>query len=314
MQKRCNWYVPAVATPLRLAVTLPVAGQLVGSDLPRLVEVAAQCDRAGVDTVVLVDHVVMGERFDRYQWGPFNFVQGAPWAEPLMLAAAIAAATTRVRIATGILIAGLRPATLLAKTVATLDVLAGGRFDLGVGVGWQPEEYESMGLEFSRRGQILDDTIAACLALWAPGPASFSSPTVQFDRIWCDPKPVQPGGPPVWFAGTLGGRNLSCIVRLGRGWIPIMGATPHDVTIGSKKLRELFVDAHRDPAELQVRAGATLIRAERGFDTVASVAASMELHDAGATEVNFPMSAFVRDAADVEHWLDELIAAWKAPS
>ena len=129
-----------------------------------------------------------------------------------------------------------------------------------------------------------------------------------------DPKPVQPGGPPVWFAGTLGGRNLSRIVRLGRGWIPIMGATPHDVTIGSKKLRELFVDAHRDPAELQVRAGATLIRAERGFDTVASVAASMELHDAGATEVNFPMSAFVRDAADVEHWLDELIAAWKAPS
>lgn len=296
----------------RLAVTLPVAGQMVGSDLRSLVAIAAQCDRAGVDTVVLVDHVVMGEAFDQYLWGPFNFPNGSPWAEPLTLGAAIAGATDRVRIATGILIAGLRPATLLAKTVATLDVLAGGRFDLGVGVGWQPAEYESMGLDFAHRGQLLDDTIGACLALWTQSPASFVSPSIAFDRLWCDPKPIQPGGPPVWFAGTLGPRNVRRISELGHGWIPIMGATDSDVRDGIRLLREQFERAGRDTAELRVRAAAALVKGARGFDLAASVRATRERACDGTTEINVPMSAFVREAADVPRWLDELVTAWDA--
>lgn len=295
---------------MRLAITLPVAGQMVGTDLRALVEIAAQCDRAGVDTIVLVDHVVMGERFDRYLWGPFNFAQGAPWSEPLTLAASIAMATTQARIATGILIAGLRPAALLAKTVATLDHLCGGRFDLGVGVGWQPEEYEAVGLDFARRGQILDDTIGACRALWAPGPASFISPTIELERIWCDPKPVQPGGPPVWFSGTLGRRNVNRVVELGSGWIPIMGATPSDVRDGVELLRNGLTAAGRDPLELRVRAGATLVRGDRGFDLDASVAATTELAASGVTEANFPMSAFVRDVDGVARWVEELVDRW----
>jgi probable F420-dependent oxidoreductase len=299
-----------VITPPRLAVTLPVAGQVVGTDLPGLVDIARQCEVAGVDTVVLVDHVVMGERFDRYAWGPFRFEQGAPWAEPLTLASAIAGTTATVRIATGILIAGLRPAPLLAKTVATLDRIAGGRFDLGVGVGWQPEEYESMGLDFTRRGDILDDTIGACLALWTQSPASFTSSTVTFDRIWCDPKPLQPGGPPVWFSGTLGPRNVRRIVEFGHGWIPIMGATVDDVHVGARLLRKRFAEAGRDPGELHIRGGAPLARTEQGFDVQATVACTRELVDAGATEVNFPMSAFVRETTDVGPWLAELTTAW----
>lgn len=283
---------------------------MVGAELGQLVDIAAQCDEAGVHTIVVVDHVVMGERFDRYAWGPFNFAQGAPWAEPLTLATAIIGATHHARVATGILIAGLRPATLLAKTVATLDVIAGGRFDLGVGVGWQPEEYESMGLDFSRRGQILDDTIGACQALWTQSPASFASPTINFDRIWCDPKPAQPGGPPVWFSGTLGTRNVHRIVHLGCGWIPIMGASVDDVRSGVQMLRERFEVAGRDPGELRVRAAAPLVRAERGFDLAASVAAAREVAAAGATDVIVPMSAFVRETSNVRQWLDDLVGLW----
>src|SRR3546814_3376888 len=78
----------------------------------------------------------------------------------------------------------------------------------------------------------LDDTMAACQALWAPGSASFDSPTVSFQDIWCEPKPVQPGGPPILFSGTLTGRNLRRIERLGSGWLPIMNATMADIEAG----------------------------------------------------------------------------------
>ena len=70
--------------------------------------------------------------------------------------------TERVRLATGILLAALRRPVVLAKTAATLDVLSGGRLDLGVGVGWQREEYEAAGLDFDRRGRLLDDTLEVC--------------------------------------------------------------------------------------------------------------------------------------------------------
>src|SRR3546814_20459729 len=137
----------------------------------------------------------------------------------------MASATTDIRMSTGILIAPLRPAAGLAKALATLDVQWRGRVEFGVGTGWQEEEFTAQGMDFARRGELLDDTMAACQALWAPGSASFDSPTVSFQDIWCEPKPVQPGGPPILFSGTLTGRNLRRIERPGSGWLPIMNAT-----------------------------------------------------------------------------------------
>src|SRR5207249_4534477 len=185
-------------------------------------------DEAGVDQVVLPDHVVMGARTDRYPYGTFPYDADAPWIEPLTTLAAMASATTRVRLGTGILIAPLRPAVLLAKTIATLDVLSGGRVDLGVGVGWQREEYEALGVPFAGRWQRLDDTLGACRALWQDAPASFSSPTVAFDDIWCAPRPVQ-ARVPVWFGAkaseTLAGR----IAAVGDGWYPLGNLSPDDL-------------------------------------------------------------------------------------
>ena len=191
--------------------------------------------RAGVDRVVVVDHVVMGPNTDAYNWGKFPTPPDAPWLEPMTVLAAMAAATTRVRLATGILIAPLRPAVLLAKQAATLDVLSQGRLDLGVGTGWQREEYDAEGLDFAARGQLLTDTLAACKALWRDTPAAIDTPSLSFTDVYCDPKPRQPDGVPLWIAGTLHARNLDRLVRYGDAWIPIMGETVEGIAAGAKR-------------------------------------------------------------------------------
>jgi probable F420-dependent oxidoreductase len=250
-----------------------------------LIDLARQAEAAGVDGVVVVDHVVMGRNTQEYAWGTFPQPPEGPWLEPLTVLAAMGAVTERLRLATGILIAPLRPAALLAKTAATLDQVTGGRIDLGVGVGWQREEFDAVGLDFARRGQLLTDTIAACRALWNDVPASFSSETVSFDDTFCTPLPVQ-DPLPIWFSGVLHPRNVDRIVRLGDGWIPIMGATVDDVRRGVALLREQLDAAGRDPAALQVRAPVVVARGDDGkVDLDATMASVPDLVAAGATEV-----------------------------
>ena len=134
----------------------------------------------------------------------------------------MAAVTERVRFSTKILIAPLRPAAVLAKTLATMDVLSQGRLEVGVGTGWQREEYEAAGVPWNRSGaERLTDTIAACKALWRDSPASFRSATVNFDDIWCEPKPC-----PARRHSHLGGRRAPCQ----QSW-PVSSSTP---TAGSR--------------------------------------------------------------------------------
>ena len=143
-------------TAPQLSIGLANYGSTFGAgEWRRLVDLGRAADDAGVDRIVVVDHVVMGEHTENYAWGKFPVPPDAPWFEPLTMLTAIAAVTARVRLATGILIVPLRPAALLAKQVATLDQLSGGRVDLGVGTGWQREEYDAQGLPFERRGQLL---------------------------------------------------------------------------------------------------------------------------------------------------------------
>jgi probable F420-dependent oxidoreductase len=264
----------------------------------RFVDLGRAADDARIDRIVLVDHVVMGPHPENYLWGKFPVPPDAPWLEPLTMLAAIAAVTTRVRLATGILIAPLRPPAFLAKQVATLDQLSGGRVDLGVGTGWQREEYDAQGISFENRGQLLDDAIAACRVLWRDTPASFESPTLSFDDIYCEPKPVQSGGVPIWVAGTLHARNLARVVDHGNGWIPIMGETVEGIAEGARRIRDAFAAAGRDPLALQVRAPLRIAPDADGRpDLAASMASVPELVDAGATDVIVTLRAFARDAA-----------------
>ena len=111
--------------------------------------------------------------------------------------------TTRVRLGTNILLAALRRPVVLAKTAATLDVLSGGRLDLGVGVGWQREEYEAAGLDFDAAGRLLDHTLEVCQTLWREQRASFDADRSSASRrsTRCRSR-VQPGGVPIWVSGT----------------------------------------------------------------------------------------------------------------
>jgi len=264
----------------------------------RFLDLGRAAEAAGIDRVVVVDHVVMGPHTENYVWGTFPVPPEAPWLEPLTVLTAVAAVTERVRLATGILIAPLRPAAFLAKQVATLDQLSEGRVDLGVGTGWQREEYDAQGLDFERRGQLLDDTLAACRVLWRDTPAALDAPTMSFRDIYCEPKPFQAGGIPIWVAGTLHARNLARLVEYGAGWIPIMGESVEGIAAGVVRIRDAFAAAGREPSDLKVQAPLRMVMGDdRRPDLAASMASVPDLIAAGATDVIVTLKAFARDAA-----------------
>ena len=295
------------------AATLTVGLANYGSTYPmgewhRFVDLARAAEDAGVDRIVLVDHVVMGEHTENYVWGKFPVPPDAPWFEPLTMLSAIASVTTRVRLATGILIAPLRPAAFLAKQVATLDQISNGRVDLGVGAGWQREEYEASGLPFEQRGQLLTDTLGAMKALWRETPASFSSPTLTFENIYCEPKPVQSGGVPLWVAGTLNRRNFERVVRHADAWIPIMGATIDDIAADVKRIREAWAREERDPSVLKVQAPLRIAMGDDGRpDLARSMESVPELVAAGVTDVNVTLRAFARETNDAPKAMEDVV-------
>jgi len=280
-----------------MPISLTVSGvaRLFGRDLASLVDFAKRTEDAGVEQIAMTDHLVIGTRTERYPYGKFPFPNEEPWPEPLVTLAAIAGATQTMRLATAVLIAPLRSAPLLAKTVATLDVLSRGRVDLGVGTGWQIEEFTASGIPFGRRTARMMDVLRACRALWTESPASFQSPTVSFESLWCEPRPVQPGGVPLWFGVAPSERHAAHIAELGAGWLPI-GADLDALRAGAAKIRAAFARAGRDPATLGVRANvAPALDAQGRVDLDRTLAESApRVVEAGATVLAFPIAAYVR--------------------
>jgi probable F420-dependent oxidoreductase len=279
--------------PLRIWLGVYGLENLFGGDPRGFIEVARQAEAAGVDQINFTDHVVMSARTDRYPFGKFPVPPEYPWFEPLTMLAAIAGATTRIRLGTGVLISPLRPAVLLAKIAATLDVVSGGRLDLGVGTGWQREEYEASGIPFAGRLARMDDQLRACRVLWRDAPASFESDTVRFEGIWSNPKPLQ-SPLPLWFGVAPTEPNARRIAELGQGWIPIY-PDPAYIRDGVDRLRRAFEAARRDPAELRVRATTPVTYgANRIGDLDGALAGIDAARAAGATDIEFMSASFVR--------------------
>jgi probable F420-dependent oxidoreductase len=130
-----------------------------------------------------------------------------------------ASSTTTLRIGSAICLAGVRDPIVTAKAVASLDVLSAGRVELGVGAGWNREELAHHGVPFARRMRHLVEHVEAMQAIWADDEASYAGETVAFERVWCGPKPVRPGGVPIHVGGD-GPTVEERVLRLGAGWIP----------------------------------------------------------------------------------------------
>ena len=302
----------------RLSVPLPTYSADDPGTWDHLFDLARAADAAGIDRVVVSDHVVFGENLDAYGRPETGGVEGGRqptgpdghWLEPLTVLTAVAAQTTRVRLGTYILLAALRRPVVLAKQLATLDVLSGGRVDLGVGIGWQREEYEAAGLDFGARGRLLDHSLEVCQTLWREPRASFSSPELRFEAIHMMPKPTQSGGVPIWVSGRCNGRVAQRLARFGRGWIP-WGEDAADPVASIPRMRAAVDAAGGDAAALQVLGTLPLQRRkDRSLDLAASMDALPSLVDAGVTD--FLAHLRLPDSSDGAHDVfSELVGAFK---
>lgn len=179
-------------------------------DLGAVVDLARTAEDTGFDTVMLSEHVVLGpsSAADGVMANPRDYAMpgnqdpAMPWPDTLVLASAIAAATDRVRIALAAIIAPLRHPLLLAKQLATLDLLSRGRLVVQPTVSWHEEEYAALGVPFEQRGARLDDHLEAWRAVWREGPNRFTGRHHEFDDVWLEPKPARPEGPSIWIGGS----------------------------------------------------------------------------------------------------------------
>src|SRR5215510_11270483 len=183
--------------------------------------VAEAAERTGVATLWAAEHVVLFDRYDSsYPYSPtgaFPLGAQADWLDPFITLTFAAAVTSRVRLATGICLVPEHNPLILAKEIASLDRLSGGRFALGVGIGWSAEEFAALGVPFERRGQRTLEYIAAMRALWGEESATFHGDFVSFEAARSFPKPAQGNRVPVIFGGE-SAPALRRVAECGTGW------------------------------------------------------------------------------------------------
>jgi probable F420-dependent oxidoreductase len=162
----------------------------------------------------------------------------------------VAAATTKLRLGTGISLVAQHDPLWLAKQIATLDVLSDGRVEFGIGYGWNKEELRHHGVAYLERRALLREKVLAMRALWTEDEASFTGEFVQLEPSWAWPKPVQQPHPPIIMGGAAGPKTIVHIVEFCDGWMPIYGR--YDITEAIGGLRAAAEDAGRDPASIDI--------------------------------------------------------------
>ena len=185
------------------------------------VELARAVEERGLDSLFFPEHThIPTSRRSPWPGGGELPMEYSHTHDLFVALGAAAAVTKRIKLGTGICLVIERDPILLAKEVASLDVISNGRVILGIGGGWNAEEMENHGTDFKRRWQLVRERVLAMRAIWSNEKAEFHGEFVNFDPIWCWPKPVQAGGPPI-LLGSEAKRAFERVVDYCDGWIPI---------------------------------------------------------------------------------------------
>ena len=207
---------------------------------------------------------------------------------------AAAASTTTLRVATGITLVAQRDPIWLAKQVASLDVLSGGRSIFGIGYGWNKEEMAQHGISYTKRRALLREKILMMKQLWTEEEASYSGESIHLEPSWAWPKPLQKPHPPIMMGSGGGPKTFADVVEFCDGWFPIPGRT--NLAEKTRELQQLATDAGRDPASIELG-----IFAARSKDEFMD-----ELRALGFGTVLFQLRQ--SEPGDVEASLDEFTA------
>ena len=283
-------------------------------DLRALVDMAVEAEAAGFDAVMLSEHVVLGPSADEHgrmanprEYAlPGNQEPEMPWPSSLVLLSAIAAATTRLRLAAAAIIAPLRHPLLVAKDLATLDLLSEGRLVVLPTVSWHRDEYDALDVPFERRGELLDEHLAAWRLLWRDSPTTFHGRHYRFRDVYLEPKPYRPDGPRLWFGGqTLHPPLLRRIVEHGHGFNPLGRPQPDELD----RLAAAMAEAGRDIAELELVGGTRAVFPDDASPAplVPALASIPEQQEQGFNSFCIKPSQFIDDAREFAPWCREVV-------
>ena len=255
---------------LDVGVLAPHTGMAAGPG--SLTEVAVAAEQLGFGSLWVGDHIVLpAEQESAYPYGAEDADDGyevpsdRPFLEATTCLAFLAAVTERIRLGISVAILPYRAPAVWAKTVGTLDVLAGGRIVLGAGVGWLAEEFDVLGADFASRGRRTDETLRFLRAAWAAtGPVEFDGEFCRTDRMFVRPS-RGPGAspPPVWVGGN-GAPALRRTAELGDVWHPhVRGVPPDRITSGLTEIRSRAAAAGREDVAFGAAVHCPLVLADR---------------------------------------------------
>jgi probable F420-dependent oxidoreductase len=296
------------ARAMRVALNMLGTEAWFGGDIQGVIELVEIADGMGADLIGLPEHVAMGDDLSAYPYHPSPISRESDRPEPMVLLAALAGRTRQIRLATSVLLIGLRPAVLIAKQIATLDVISGGRVELSVGVGWQKAEYEFEGIPWDGRFGRMIETIEACRELWSQCPASYLGRHVNFTRAYSKPFPIQGRNIPILLGVAPTEANIERLARTADGWEPV-NVGDEDLQRVMARIRGRMAELGRDPASFRLKLILPPVKTGPRTDLTASLAQLPRLAALGATIVNVRPAHFCEGPADFEPILEKVLQA-----
>lgn len=285
-----------------MKIGLHALGIGTGAERPVIEAVARAAEAHGFATLWSGEHVVMvDEGRSRYPYaddGKIAVPAEADWLDPMIGLSFAAAATTTIGIATGVLLLPEHNPVIMAKQAASLDRLSGGRFSLGIGIGWSREEFDALGIPFERRGARTAEYVTAMRALWRDDVASHAGEFVNFAAVRVNPKPPRDRRIPV----VVGGNSEAALRRVagwGDGWYGFNLDGPDEVELRIAALRRACREVGRDPEQLTV---AVALRDPQPAD-------ARRLAQAGVDELVL-VGGPPEEPAQADAWLSGLMASW----